>query len=103
MSLRNPFYKANPPRPDVAIFDEHNHCDIAGWATWQKQPMFRFRLRCWMGRHAWPLYKPHPANGYSPSNSDRCTRCHAFVHWFVEGQHRYGSLNRYFANLQEVQ
>ena len=100
MSLRNPYYKADPPTPEVATFDERNHCDTEGWATWQDSPMFRFRFRCWLGRHAWPLRTPILANGHSPSNYDRCTRCHAFVHWFVDGQHRYGGLTRYFADLR---
>jgi hypothetical protein len=100
VSLRNKSYRSDPPVPAVATFDERNHCDREGWATWQKDPMFRFRLRCAFGRHAWPLRTPIPANGHSPSNYDRCTRCHAFVLWFVDGQHRYGSLNRYFADLE---
>lgn len=102
MSLRNRFYRTNPPTPSVATFDTRDHCDHDGWATYQNRPMFRFRVRCWLGRHVWPLYKPFPTNGYSPSNYDRCARCHAFVLWFVDGQHRYGGLTRYFADLSAL-
>jgi hypothetical protein len=94
--LRNRYYTG--VEPAVASFDERNHCVDEGWATWQPRPMFRFRFQCWLGRHAWPLWTPH--DGLSSNNTHRCTRCHAFLGWFIDGQHRYGSLNRYFADLK---
>jgi len=85
--------------PRIALFDEDGHATAEGWATYQKRPMFRFRIRCALGHHAWPLRKPYPPNGHSPSNFDRCTRCLAWVSWYVDGQHRWGGLDRYFSDL----
>jgi len=82
-----------------ATFDEHNWCDTPGWATYQDRPMRRFRLRCWLGRHAVPADTPAKPNGYSPCCYSRCSRCRAHLKWYVEGQHRYGGVDRYFANL----
>jgi hypothetical protein len=87
-----------------AKFDEYDHCSRPGWATYQgsrtrRPPMWRPSLRCWLGRHVWPSYRPEPLNGHSPANYDRCSRCCAFVKWYVDGQHRWGGIDRYFANL----
>lgn len=83
---------------ETAKFDEHDHCVDEGWLPYQDRPMFRWRLRCALGRHRLPE-PPAVRNGNSPSNFARCPRCRAFLKWFVPGQHRLGSLNRYFANL----
>lgn len=82
-----------------ARFDNNNHATSAGWATYQSKPMFRWRFRCWLGRHRYPAFIPYPANGHSPSNTVRMDCCGAFAKWFVIGQHRYGGINRYFARL----
>lgn len=84
-----------------ATFDDRNHCNDPGYATcWQhRRGLDRFRLRCWLGRHLIPIGAPHPPNGHAPSNYWTCPRCRGLMHFYVEGQHRYGSIDRYFANL----
>ena len=80
-------------KPTVATFDEHDHAGTEGWATYQQRPMFRWRPMCALGHHVLP---PTPAvrNGYSPSNVGRCSRCRAFLKWYMVGQHRFGSIDR---------
>lgn len=82
-----------------ATFDEKNHCDHDGWATYHDHPMRRWRLRCAFDRHLLPA-PPVMRDGHSPSNFSRCARCHGFLLWFVDGQHRHGSINRYFSMLR---
>lgn len=77
----------------AARFDQYNHAWRPGWATYQRRPMFRWRLRCAFHRHKLPP-QPDECNGHSPSNYDRCPRCRAFLKWFVNGQHRYGGMHR---------
>jgi hypothetical protein len=83
-----------PFRTQWASFDSEDLCTSDGWATYHAKPRRRFRVRCWFGRHILPNYVPVPPNGHSPTNYDRCLRCDAAVHWYVDGQHRYGGLDR---------
>ena len=85
-----------------ATFDEHDWCDKPGWAGFQGRYMPRLRLRCWLGRHKMPARPPAKPNGHSPSNYAQCARCDAGVHWFIEGQHLHGGVNRYFATLNNA-
>lgn len=82
----------------IAAFDHKDHAIAAGWATYHVRhlrPWWRLSgLLCRLRGHRYPTHVPHPANGHSPSNYDRCGRCGARMHWYVEGQHRWGGMNR---------
>ena len=67
------------------------HASTEGWATYH-QRMHGWRwLICAVVGHRLPA-KPDPANGYSPGNYARCSRCRNPFKWFVVRQHRYGGL-----------
>lgn len=76
-----------------ARFDERDHCTEPGWATWGLRQNFIQRI-C-----------PHwitasiPQNDYCPQAYTRCRICRTAVHWFNDGTHHFGSINRYFADL----
>lgn len=76
-----------------AEFDESDVCVLPGYATYwrRRRGLLRPRLRCWLGHHVLPLEAPTPENGISPSNYVTCPRCLGAMHWFVVGQHRFGS------------
>lgn len=76
----------------AALFDTHDHATVEGWATYHKHLGWR-ALGCRIVGHRLPP-KPSPANGYAPSNYARCSRCRSWIKWFVDGQHRWGSLSR---------
>lgn len=83
-----------------AVFSETDHAIKAGWATYHRPkrkhlqlPAFQlFNVRCYLHGHLYPDYRPDPPDGHSPSNYSRCNRCGAWVHWYVEGQHRWGGI-----------
>ena len=77
---------------NIAVFDDYDHADVSGWATYHKRNKGRFR--CWWG-HKMPDWTPIPTNGFAPSNYSNCQRCGVPVHWFVIGQHHWGGLTRY--------
>ena len=81
----------------TARFDDREHCTIEGVATYQESR--RVPFRCRLLGHRWiPI--DGPKNGHSPRDFTHCKRgCRG--HWFVDGQHRRGSINRYFANLAD--
>lgn len=76
-----------------ARFDHRNHCTRPGWATWG--------LRCNILQRLCPHWvtAPTPKNDYCPQAYARCKLCRVRVKWFNDGTHRFGSVNRYFANL----
>lgn len=73
----------------TAHFDANDHATHEGWATYHTRPPSTLRCR-WRG-HVMPSA---PSNRHSPACYDRCTRCRAWLKWFVIGQHRYGSVDR---------
>lgn len=80
----------------TATFDHKDHALTAGWATYHQKPYLSRLggLVCRLRGHSYPARTPDPVDGHSPSNYDRCGRCRAFMHWYVEGQHRWGGMNR---------
>lgn len=77
-----------------ADFDHLAHADTEGWGTYYNEPVGNWKRRIcrWLGHKLPP--KPANANGYSPSNYAKCSRCKAHHKWFVVGQHRFGGYDR---------
>jgi hypothetical protein len=79
-----------------ATFDENEHANTPGWATYfYPQNEFKGwrRQGCRLIGHR-PGRSPEIQNGYSPSNYGRCPICRNFMKWFVIGQHRRGGFDR---------